>query len=150
MRLADFEARYGSRRAAVARLEDLLRDAPEDLVRLNALGFTLADAGIRLDEAEVWLRRAYRMAAEDGFVIDSLGWLLFRQGKAAAGLRLLERADRASPGDPEILRHLGDVRRALGRVDEARRAYQAALAAHPSAGLRRLLEQRLGETRRAS
>lgn len=143
LRLADVCARSGELERGIEILEDLLAQSSRDVVRLNALGFVLADADQRLDEAEVWLRRAYRLAPEETFVIDSLGWLLYRQGDYPSAARLLRRARRAAPRDPEILRHLGDTLGALGEWNEARAVYQAALKARPSAILRRLLEQRL-------
>lgn len=145
LRLADLEARYGDVAQALEMLDELVREEPYNAVRLNALGFTLADEQQRLEEAAVWLRRAYRLSPEDGFIVDSLGWLLFRQGRYAEALRLLQRASRASVGDPEILRHLGDTHRALGRHTDARKSYSAALSASPTAALRRLIEERLAE-----
>ncbi len=145
LRLADLEVRYGDAEAGVALLEELLAEDPGDPIRLNALGFTLADIDLRLGEANVWLRRAYRLAAEDGFVIDSLGWLLHRQGRHAEALRLLQRAARATVNDPEILRHLGDIHHALGDTEQARRAYLRALDAFPNPNLRRLIDERLSE-----
>lgn len=145
LRLADLEVRYGDPGAGIQILEDLLAQDPGDVIRLNALGFTLADIGTRLEDAAVWLRRAYRMASEDGFVIDSLGWLLHRQGRNTEALRLLERAARVTVNDPEILRHLGDGYRGLERPADARVAYERALAAFPNPALRRLLEERLAE-----
>ncbi len=143
LRWADFLARYGHTDRAVSELEALLKQGPEDPSRMNALGFTLADANRDLRAAEVWIRRAYRLLPDQGFVIDSLGWLLHRQGHQAAALALLQRADAASPGDVEILRHKGDVLAALGRNPEARAAWEHALALRPSAPQRAQLLSRL-------
>jgi predicted Zn-dependent protease len=144
LRHADLLVRAGQAEAGVTELEGILCEDPNDVLRLNALGFTLADAGLRLAEAEVYLRRAFRLAPDDGYVTDSLGWLLFRRGELAAALRLLVAASRALPGDVEILRHLGDAYRAAGKAEAARAAYQAALDARPAPGLRALIESRLG------
>jgi predicted Zn-dependent protease len=145
MKVTDLQARYGELAVATAALEELVRESPDDPIRLNAFGFTLADAGVRLDEAAVWLRRAHRLAPDEGFIIDSLGWLFFRQGQLAPALELLQVASRASPGDPEILRHLGDVYAAIGKKEAARAAYRAALDGPVSPLLRRLLDGRLQE-----
>ena len=145
MKVTDLEARYGELAAATAALEELVREAPDDPIRLNAFGFTLADAGIRLDEASVWLRRAHRLAPDEGFIIDSLGWLLFKQHELGPAIALLQAASRASPGDPEILRHLGDAYAAVGKKEAAHAAYRAALDGPVSPLLRRLLDGRLKE-----
>ncbi len=140
MRLADLRARYDELDSGRAMLERLVNEQPYDPVRLNALGFTLADANVALEEASVWLRRAYRLAPDEGFVIDSLGWLLYRQRRYRDALALLLLASRAAPGDPEILLHLGDVYSALGKRSAAEAAYQAALAAQPPPLLRKRIE----------
>ncbi|MBI5509520.1 MAG: hypothetical protein HY903_12280 [Deltaproteobacteria bacterium] len=145
LKLTDLEARHGALDSAIATLATMVRERPDDPVRLNALGFTLADAGVELDAANVWLRRAHRLAPDEGFIIDSLGWLLYRQGKAAAAVELLLLASRASPADPEILRHLGEAYLAAGQRAPARLALEAANKAGPSPVLRRVIEARLQE-----
>ncbi len=146
MRHADLLARYSDPKQAIAELQQLLDDAPDDATRLNALGFTLTDAGLRLDEAEVWIRRANRLAPDQGFILDSLAWLLFHRDKPQAALPLLEEAERAAPQDAEILRHLGDVQQALGRAQQARDAWQKAISAHPPRPLQELLRERLSRS----
>jgi len=143
LRVSDVEARYGDRAEAVSALEILVAEEPESPLRLNALGFTLADAGIRLAEAAVWLRRAHRLAPDEPFIIDSLGWVFFRQGDLPRALALLETAARAEPGDPEILFHLGEAYRAAQWGEEARGAYRAASERITSPLLRQLLTDRL-------
>jgi len=148
LRWADLQARHGSLTAAIDVLTQLLRDNPDDVSRLNALGFLLADSGRDLAQAEVWLRRAYRLAPEQGFVTDSLGWLCFRLGRFAEARRLLEQANHSAPNDAEILLHLGEVYGALGLVDEARRAFAQGLASGPSADVAARLRAQ-GSGRRA-
>lgn len=153
--LADLEVRYGYQERGLARLDTLVKEDPFDLYRLNAYGFTLADLGIELDRATVWVRRAYRMGSDLSFVIDSLGWLLHRQGQHDQAVRLLERAARASPNTAEILLHLGDARRAQLRAGKAAgsrsdtasiiQLYQDALRASPPPQIRQTLRERLLE-----
>ena len=152
LRVADLQARAGWVQDAVMLLQDLLRSDPYDAVRLNALGYTLVEAAAAAADAEpqardaaVWIRRAFRLAPEDGYVIDSLGWMLLRQGQAAQAKVWLGRAHATSPEDPEILRHYGDALRALGQSQEAKAAYTQALTLGPPGALRKLLLQRLGK-----
>jgi tetratricopeptide (TPR) repeat protein len=145
LRRVDLQARHGELVEATRALETLLRERPSDPVRLNALGYTLANAGVRLAEAEVYLRRAHRMAPDDGYITDSLGWFFYRQGRVPEALRLLETANRASPGDPEILHHLGDAYLAAGKGEAARAAFRAALDARPPPRLRDIIRERLEE-----
>lgn len=91
----------------------------------NALGYSLADRNLRLDEARVLIVRALELAPGDPFITDSLGWVEFRLGNRDEALRLLRQAYAARP-DTEIAAHLGEVLWAAGQRDEARRIWQDA------------------------
>lgn len=144
LRVADLQARAGWVQDAVDGLQELLRADPYDAVRLNALGYTLMEAEPQGRAAAVWIRRAFRLAPEDGYIIDSLGWMLLHQGQPAQAAVWLGRAHAANPEDPEILRHLADALRAAGQGQEAKAAYAQALTLGPTGALRKLLLQRLG------
>jgi Flp pilus assembly protein TadD len=91
----------------------------------NALGYSLADRGVRLDEARSLIQRALELSPGDPFITDSLGWVEFRLGTRDEALRLLRQAYAARP-DTEIAAHLGEVLWAAGQRDEARRIWQDA------------------------
>ena len=112
------------------RLRKLIALDPEHAHAHNALGYSLADRGLRLDEAETLIARALELAPEDPFIIDSMGWVRFRQGDKIGALGHLERAYKLR-ADPEIAAHLGEVLWSLERRDDANRLLDAALAAHP-------------------
>ena len=143
IRLADMYCRYERLTEGLQILEELVRQAPYDLVRLNALGFRLVEAGQGLEEASVWLHRAYRLAPESGFIIDSLGWLLYRQGRYQEALGFMRMAVSHNPNDPEIQRHLGDVYWKLGQGGDALSTYQQALTNYPNTVLLRVLSNRV-------
>ncbi len=143
LRLADAYSRYGELERGLEIFEQLLAESPGNAARLNALGFTLADAGQNLDRAEVLLRRAYRLSFDEGYITDSLGWLHYRRGELAAALRFVDRAIRLDGPEAVLLLHLGDVQRAMGREREARASYREAQSHNPSVETRRLLEERL-------
>jgi len=103
-------------------LRRLLQKHPEHAHALNALGYSLADRNIRLDEAEPLLTKAVELAPEDPFIMDSLGWLQYRQGKLDAALKTLQAAYRIK-ADPEIAAHLGEVLWQAGKQEEARRLW---------------------------
>lgn len=111
-------------------LTHLLALKPDHAHALNALGYSLADRNQRLPEAHDLITRALSLAPEDPFIMDSMGWVLFRQGKLPEALETLEKAFRLK-ADPEIAAHLGEVLWALGRKDDARRILQDAYRAHP-------------------
>ena len=91
----------------------------------NALGYSLADRGLRLPEARALIQRALELSPGDPFITDSLGWVEFRLGSTDEALRLLRQAYAARP-DTEIAAHLGEVLWAAGQRDEARRVWQDA------------------------
>jgi tetratricopeptide (TPR) repeat protein len=91
----------------------------------NALGYSLADRGVRLAEARLLIQRALELSPGDPFITDSLGWVEFRLGNREEALRLLRQAYSARP-DTEIAAHLGEVLWASGQRDEARRIWQEA------------------------
>ena len=113
----------------LAEMERLLRRVialkPDHPHAHNALGYSLADRGVRLPEARVLIQRALELSPGDPFITDSLGWVEFRLGNRDEALRLLRQAYSARP-DTEIAAHLGEVLWASGQRDEARRIWQDA------------------------
>ncbi|MFN6961605.1 MAG: tetratricopeptide repeat protein [Rhodocyclaceae bacterium] len=113
-----------------SRLRRLIEIRPDHAHAYNALGFSLAERNIRLSEARALIDRALELAPDDPFILDSKGWVLFRQGETQAALEILQRAYAARP-DPEIAAHLGEVLWTLGRKDEARQTWEQARKEHP-------------------
>ncbi|GIX35258.1 MAG: membrane protein [Lysobacteraceae bacterium] len=112
--------------AAEADLRLILMQDPSHADALNALGYMLAERGVRLAEAEELIRKALEHRPEQPAILDSLGWVLFRQGKAEEALPPLRRAFELQP-DPEVAAHLGEVLWALGQKDEARGIWRRGL-----------------------
>jgi tetratricopeptide (TPR) repeat protein len=133
--------RAGKAEAAIRELRKLLKDRPDDAVVQNALGYTLADRGQSLDEAAALVGAALLQTPDSAAVLDSMGWVRFRQGKLAEALEYLVRA-RDLGDDAEIDLHLGEVQWALGNRDEARQTWQQGLERRPDdARLKERLER---------
>jgi tetratricopeptide (TPR) repeat protein len=113
-----------------ASLRKLIRIKPEHAHAYNALGYSFAERNLRLVEAEQLIVKALQLSPDDPFIIDSMGWVLYRKGDNAAALTQLQRAFSIRP-DPEIAAHLGEVLWMLGRREEAKRVWQEAAKAHP-------------------
>ncbi len=111
-------------------LKHLLAIKPDHAHALNALGYSLTERNIRLSEAQELITKALSLTPEDPFIMDSMGWVLYRQGKLPEALQTLERAYRIK-ADPEIAAHLGEVLWQMNRKDDARRVLQEATKAHP-------------------
>ncbi|WP_341677673.1 tetratricopeptide repeat protein [Niveibacterium sp. SC-1] len=111
-------------------LRRLIELRPDEAQAYNALGYSLADRNQRLDEAQGLIKKALTLSPDDGFILDSMGWVLFRRGDLNGALDHLQRAYAARP-DPEIAAHLGEVQWKLGRKDEAHKTWSDAAKAHP-------------------
>ena len=87
---------------------------------LNYLGYSWIDQGVNLDEGMRMIKRAVEQRADDGYIVDSLGWAYYRLGNMDEAVKQLERAIELKPEDPTINDHLGDAYWRVGRVLEAR------------------------------
>ena len=103
---------------------------PNHANALNALGYTLADRTDRLDEAYRLIKRAYELEPDSHYIVDSMGWVMFRMGRFEEALRLLRRAMQLG-ADPEIAAHLGEVLWTMGDRESARAVWVNALEADP-------------------
>lgn len=105
-----------------ASMESLLRDIigrePNNQAALNALGYSFADRGDRLTEAEKLIQRALEITPNDPYILDSLGWVYFRMGQFDKALKILEGAYQTR-ADAEIGAHLGEVLWKMNRRVEA-------------------------------
>jgi tetratricopeptide (TPR) repeat protein len=104
---------------------------PEQPFVLNYLGYSWVDMGMHLDRAKGMLYRAVELRPDDGFIVDSLGWVHYRLGEYDLAVEQLERAVELEPGDPVINDHLGDAYWRVGRQREARYQWRRALSLEP-------------------
>jgi len=111
-------------------LRKLIEIRPEHAHAYNALGYSLADRNQRLPEAQELIEKALKLAPDDSFIIDSMGWVLYRRGQLKDSLSYLRRAYAGRP-DPEIAAHLGEVLWALGERSEAERVWGDATKESP-------------------
>lgn len=124
---------------------------PEQPFVLNYLGYSWVDQGLNLDRAKEMLHRAVEVRPDDGFIVDSLGWVYYRLGDYDQAVEQLERAVELQPGDPVINDHLGDAYWRVGREREARFQWRRALTLEPEDDLivtiRKKLESGLDDDR---
>jgi tetratricopeptide (TPR) repeat protein len=106
-------------------LRQVIQAKPDHQNAYNALGYSLADRGVRLPEARQLVRKALDLAPGDPFITDSLGWIEFRLGNRSEAVRLLREAWSKRP-DTEIGAHLGEALWVGGDKDEARKVWRDA------------------------
>jgi tetratricopeptide (TPR) repeat protein len=119
----------GDADAAVAQMKALLTLDPDHADALNFVAYTYAEKGVKLDEAEKLVARAVQLRPENGYFLDSLGWVYFKKGDFARAIAALEKAEVLSGPEPTILEHLGDAYRSVQRPTDAAAAYRRALKA---------------------
>ena len=114
-----------------SRLRKLIELQPENAQAYNALGYSYADRNLRLPEARQLVEKALQLSPNDPFILDSMAWVLYRQGDHEGALALLQRALALRP-DPEIAAHTGEVLWMLGRKEEAQRTLREAHKRDPA------------------
>ena len=118
---------------AEADFQRALELSPEQPYVLNYLAYTWVEMGKNLAEARRMLERAVELRPNDGNIVDSLGWALFKLGDIPGAVRWLERAVELEPRNSVINDHLGDAYWVAGRQNEARFQWQRALTTDPEA-----------------
>jgi Flp pilus assembly protein TadD len=116
---------------------------PEHPYVLNYLGYSWVERGKNLDEAQEMIRRAVEQRQNDGYIVDSMGWVLYRLGKYEEAVKHLERAVQLRPEDPVINDHLGDAYWRAGRKHEARFQWSRAISFKPEEDERAKIEAKL-------
>lgn len=93
---------------------------------LNFIAFHYVETNQKLDQAEKYARQAIALDPKDGYVMDTLGWILFKRNKITEAVQYLEMAHKAVPNEPIIAEHLGDVYLSQNLIEKARDLYQHA------------------------
>jgi tetratricopeptide (TPR) repeat protein len=115
---------------AETRLRRIVELKPDDAQALNALGYTLVDRTPRAEEGFALIEKAHKLSPDDPFILDSMGWGLFRLGRYAEAETYLRHAMKERP-DAEIAAHLGEVLWAKGERARAQEVWQTQLKSTP-------------------
>lgn len=127
---------------ALRELKSLVKLRPDDPAALNAYGYTLADHHRRLGLAHKLIAQAYAAAPKNPAILDSLGWVLYREGQAAQALPYLNAAYADDRGG-DTAAHLGEVLWRLGRQADAERVWTEAAQGDADNRLLKSTRQRL-------
>jgi tetratricopeptide (TPR) repeat protein len=127
LNLAGALERTGEYEKAEPLLARLHERKPDDPTICNFYGYLLALMASRLDVAEQLVRTALKHEPDNGYYVDSLGWVYFNRGEYEKAVIELEKASRLVQDDPVILEHLGDAYQSLKRFREALAAYERSM-----------------------
>lgn len=119
--------------------------APNQPGLLNYYGYSLVERGEKLEEALEMIRHAIALDPQNGAIVDSLGWALYRLGQLDEALPHLERAAELEPTDPVVNDHLGDIYWQVGRIREARFQWARALSFDPTEAEAEAIRRKLAE-----
>lgn len=125
------------------RLRRVIELKPDYAHAYNALGYSFADRNVHLDEAEKLLAQAIKLAPEDPAILDSVGWLRFRQGDYPAARAFIQKAMKLF-NDPEIVMHNIEILWVSGQKDEARAMFKEIRKTERANDQLKKLENRLG------
>lgn len=101
---------------------------PDQPQVLNYLGYSMVEQQTKLDEALGMIERAVAARPDSGYIVDSLGWVLYRLGRYDEAVGHMEQAVELMPVDPVVNDHLGDVYWSVGRQREAEFQWSRALS----------------------
>ncbi len=143
MQLAMTLENRGQRSRAIELALQAIELDPDYVPALNFVGYIWAEEGKNLDRAEELLNKAVEKQPDDGFVVDSLGWLYYAQGKYKKAVQQLEKAHKLVPDDPTIAEHLGDALMKIDRYYKALNVYRKALELEKNRKNRRRLNKKI-------
>ena len=129
---------------AEKRLRRVIVLQPTRAHAFNALGYSFADRNTNLDEARTLIEKAHSIAPDDPAILDSMGWIAFRQGRMIDAEGYLKRALEKFQ-DGEIAAHLGEVLWAQGRQDEAKKVWDSQLKTQPDSDILKKTVARLAK-----
>ncbi|WP_413577748.1 tetratricopeptide repeat protein [Bdellovibrio sp. HCB290] len=118
--------RLGKKNDMIAQMKKVLELEPDHVQSMNYLAFSLAELNRNLPEAEKLARRASELNPKDGYVLDTLGWVLFKQGKFADSIKVLEQAHQYQASAAIIAEHLADAYAMGSQTDKANAMYSKA------------------------
>jgi tetratricopeptide (TPR) repeat protein len=119
--------KWGKRKKSIESMQSVIKIDPEHADALNYIGYTYADSGENLDEAERLILKALKHKPDDGYIIDSLGWVYYQKGLFRQAVTTLEKAVSIVPDDPVIMEHLGDAYLKINKKKKALEVYRNSL-----------------------
>lgn len=115
--------RTGKKDRVVVEMKKVLELDPKHIQAMNYLAFTWAEANVQLEEAEKLARSALAIDPKDGYIMDTLGWILYKQGRFNEAVKVLEAAFKHQSSVSVIAEHLGDAYYRHQMIEKAKKMY---------------------------
>jgi tetratricopeptide (TPR) repeat protein len=141
--------KMGQRQEAVEFAKKALEVDADYVPALNYLGYTYAEEGINLEEAERLVAKALSQEPDDGYITDSMGWVYYKKGEFDKAISYLEKARELTPEDPIIAEHLGDAFMAKRLFYRALKTYREVMELEKESGRRFKLRRKIREAQDA-
>lgn len=134
----------GNKQESINSMKKVIELDPTNANALNYLGYTYADMGTNLDEAEKLITEALRYKPDDGYILDSLGWVHYQRGNYDKALEYIKKAIVKVSNDPTIYEHLGDVYEKLKNADKALESYKKSLHLYKDEPSKKRINDKIG------
>ncbi len=131
--LGSLQERIGQIDESIQTMRKILTFDENNTQALNHIGYSYAERGIYLEEAEALLKKAVQLAPNNAYILDSLGWLYYKKGRYSKAHELLRRANELVPNNAVLLEHLADTLHKLNRIPEALATYRRIVTPQASA-----------------
>lgn len=138
----------GNKQESINSMKKVIELDPTNANALNYLGYTYADMGTNLDEAEKLITEALRYKPDDGYILDSLGWVHYQRGNYDKALEYIKKAIVKVSNDPTIYEHLGDVYEKLKNADKALESYKKSLPLYKDEPSKKRINDKIGNRKK--
>lgn len=135
--------KLGQREVMLKTMKKVIELDPKHTQAINYLAYTYAEDAANLSEAEALARKAHQLAPEDPFIMDTLGWVLYKQGRVKEAIPWLESAQSQQPTESIIADHLGDAYIQYRLPHKAKQMYQKAFELEQDKKRQQLIENKL-------
>ncbi|MBA3007088.1 MAG: tetratricopeptide repeat protein [Proteobacteria bacterium] len=135
----------GKQNEAISSMEKVIELQSDHVEALNYLGYTWADNNVHLKKALEYIKKAIALKPDNGYILDSLGWVYFHMGDLEKARIELEHAIALEPDDPYIQEHLGDIYQASGQKKKALTAYRRAKELFKELQMKEKIQQKIDE-----
>jgi len=146
--LGSTQDKLGKRKETIVTMKKVLTLNQEHVQAMNYLAYTYAELGTELPEAEELARKALKSKPNDAYIKDTLGWILYKQGKLKEAVLTLENAHQMNPEESVIAEHLGDAYYQYQLFTKAKDMYERAARVEKNEDNVRKLETKIDQLKK--